>query len=371
MTTRHHCGAAAAALEEAIVRPTALIGFDGFIDHIIDVVDERSAPDCYRPMAAIPMLAQRIAAAARTSTNLELVVRQRKIGGAAAIMAQAVARLGLEVDVVATLGEPEIDPVFHDLMALARSVTSLGPPALTDALEFADGKIMLGKTGPLDAINRDRLAAVLGARLAGLLAGVDGVATVNWTMATGLSGIWRQLCAEVLPGLRPDRPLWLVDLADPVKRSRDDLFAALDDLRSLERFARVVLGLNGSEARQVAALLGVSWHGDIEDRHAARRCAEDICRRTGLSLVVIHLLGSAAAATPEHSCDVVGFPCQTIAVATGGGDHFNAGLMTALWSGLDLEQALLVAAATSHCYVSTGISPQRAEVCAFLRQGHQ
>ena len=39
----------------------------------------------------------------------------------------------------------EVHPAFQKLSDRAQSVISLGAPATTDALEFLDGKLMLGK----------------------------------------------------------------------------------------------------------------------------------------------------------------------------------------------------------------------------------
>ncbi len=86
--------AAAAALEKLgkanALRP-ALVGFDGFIDSIISVVDQRHdmSPDGYERIKTIEQFARRVGAAAGKSTNIELVVKEDRFGGNGPLMAGA------------------------------------------------------------------------------------------------------------------------------------------------------------------------------------------------------------------------------------------------------------------------------------------
>src|SRR5690606_1424377 len=121
-----------------------LIGFDGFVDEIIDVVATRTSPDHYERIPTIAELARRIGDAAGLSTNLEMVPTQVKLGGNGPIMANALTSMGMAVTYIGCLGYPEIHPVFAEL-AEKCDVISVAEPGHTDALEFADGKVMLGK----------------------------------------------------------------------------------------------------------------------------------------------------------------------------------------------------------------------------------
>ena len=175
-----------------------------------------------------------------------------KIGGNGPIMANALLQAGHGVDYL-VLGSPQPDDVFAPLVAGADRVVSLGEASQTDALEFADGKLMLGKLTPLEEVNWQNLVDQVGVdELVEWFASVEGVATVNWTMIFEMTDIWRHLEQDVFPRvkeLQPAwRPLWFVDLADPAKRDSADLREALRVLTSLQQHVDVVLGLNGSEA---------------------------------------------------------------------------------------------------------------------------
>lgn len=365
------CLAAADALDAvpATHRPEVVVGFDGFVDNIIDVVDKRRSAEDYDDVRTIAELGARISAAAGLSANIELVVTQTKIGGNGPIMAHAMLGYGADLAYVGVIGEgDQVDPVFQPLADGAREVVGLGGPAVTDALEFTDGKLMLGKMTPMNAVTYDNLRSGVGdERLRRLLGGARAVASVNWTMSMGMTEIWRGLARDVLPGLRDDRPFWFVDLADPAKRTAEDLRAALDAIGELQAHCDVVLGLNGSECRQLLELYGESWQGDPERTTEAERGAAVLRERLGLSWVMVHLVGSAACAWDGGATRAEGFRCGDPVITTGAGDHFNAGFLSALVAGLPPDDCLLLGGATSGAYVRSGRSPARADVAAFLR----
>src|SRR3954466_1958777 len=89
----------------------ATVGLDGFVDEIIAVVDKRHDGGRYDPVRTIDLLARKMAAAAGQSSNYELVVKQRKLGGNGPIMANALAAFGFAVTYIGNLGYPTIDPV--------------------------------------------------------------------------------------------------------------------------------------------------------------------------------------------------------------------------------------------------------------------
>src|SRR3954452_4536320 len=124
----------------------ATIGLDGFVDEIIAVVDKRdegAGTRGYEPVKTIGALAAKMHKAAGQSSNYELVVKQRKLGGNGPIMADALACLGVSATYIGNVGYPNIDPVFENFAKRAH-VIGIGQPGHTDALEFEDGKLMLG-----------------------------------------------------------------------------------------------------------------------------------------------------------------------------------------------------------------------------------
>src|SRR5207302_2756779 len=95
------------------------------------------------------------------STNIELVNQITKLGGNGPIMANALAGFGMKVTYLGNLGYPHLHPVFHEFARRAE-VYSIAEPGHTDALEFDDGKIMLGKHSSLKEVNWTNILARFG-----------------------------------------------------------------------------------------------------------------------------------------------------------------------------------------------------------------
>ena len=131
---------------------SAFVGLDGFVDEILHVVDKRYDADRFDRVPTIAAYAERLAAAAGRSTNVELVNVMTKLGGNGPIMANALASFGLRVSYLGALGYPAIHPVFESFTRRAE-VASVCGAGLTDALEFEDGKIMVGKHYTLKEVN--------------------------------------------------------------------------------------------------------------------------------------------------------------------------------------------------------------------------
>jgi len=230
--TRHQCCVSTAQGLARAVRGLrdirAVVGLDGFVDEIIAVVDKRHEGDRYEPVRTIAAMGEKIRNAAGESSNYELIVKQRKIGGNGPIMANALACLGLGVTYIGCLGYPEVHLVFRDFATRA-DVRSIAEPGHTDALEFDDGKLLLGKLETLGDVNWDNLVARVGLdEFRRLIDGATLIGMVNWTMLPHMSGIWDRMIAEVLPhGDAGPRRTLFVDLADPEKRTAEDIRDAL------------------------------------------------------------------------------------------------------------------------------------------------
>src|SRR5437867_3889624 len=149
---REQCASDLLANSNRASQMSAFVGLDGFVDEIFYVVDKRESAEKYVRLPTIAQLAERLRAAAGRSTNVELVNQLTKLGGNGPIMANALASFGLKVTYLGILGFPNLHPVFADFGQRAE-VYSIAEPGYTDALEFEDGKIMLGKHQSLKQMN--------------------------------------------------------------------------------------------------------------------------------------------------------------------------------------------------------------------------
>jgi hypothetical protein len=110
--------------------------------------------------------------------------------------------------------------VFKEFAERTEAI-SLPEPGTTTALEFSDGKIMLGMATSLEAITYERILETVGQdRFRNLVGESDIVALVDWTMVSGMTDILTSVLERVLPKLREAAaPKFFFDLADPAKRS--------------------------------------------------------------------------------------------------------------------------------------------------------
>lgn len=356
----------------------AVIGFDGFIDSIIRVVDQRRSmePEDFRAVATITGFADRCAAAAGKSANLELHVVERRFGGNGPLLAAAMGSLGASVTYIGAVGteaEPRsLSPVYGPMAEKCAAVYPVAPAAQTDALEFEDGKLMLGKTASVQAVSWELIRWAIGIdTIRSIYEQSTTIGVVNWVMLQGVEGIWRGLMEEVLPGLSAAHPRRMfVDLCDPAKRTDEDVRRAAGFLTELSGFVPVTLGLNQSEAERMGRVLGADIYegpGNQSLGTAMEHAASSIRARLGLACCVVHPREGAAAADARGSAWFEGPFTVRPKISTGAGDHFNGGFAMAQDLGLGLAECLAVGCAVSGAYVRDARSPGRERLVEFLR----
>jgi sugar/nucleoside kinase (ribokinase family) len=371
MPTRSDIAAATAADLRAFApeakKTPVLIGFDGFIDSIISVVDKRYDVDTYDPIPTIARFGEKIAAAAGKSSNYELVTRQQKLGGNGPIMANAMARAGFDLHYIGAVGTPNIHPIFKEFADIA-TLHGIAPPALTDALEFNDGKLMIGKHQSLRDVKQEQIDVVIGREaFAKLVRECRMLATVNWSMCPLLGTIWDALADEILPA-DEHKPEVFIDLTDPEKRTEADLKIALDEIVNLATMTKVTLGMNLKEASQVAHVLGVEIAEDAEGVIEATALA--LREAMGLYCAVVHPRRAAAGAMINadgsvSSATFFGPFIENPILSTGAGDNFNAGFCLGMLAGMPIEQCLCAGTATSGFYVRNAQSPTLEDLAGF------
>ena len=337
-------------------------GLDAFVDNIYQLVAARNDPRNFIRMEKMGELAERIVQASGKSANVEMVLQERKAGGNAPLFAVCSSALGAQVTAIGPVGATGVQPVFQEAGPDVRWV-SIGEPGCTDALEFLDGKLMLGNIGEVGFIGWGSIEATIGAEsFLNLVRESDLLMLGNWTMLLGMDSVY----AQVALGIAGQHPgLVYIDLADPRKRTSEDLLKALRLLAELSQKARVVLGLNRSEAEQVGNALGLciatEENGPLLEAQA-RILQKEAC----LHGIVIHGTKVAAGVSGDDSAWVNGPYCAQPRITTGAGDHFNGGCANALAVGWSMEDSLLCGVYTSGYYVRNGIAPNNFQLADFL-----
>ena len=349
----------------------SVVGLDGFVDKIVTPVDKRHGlQQNFDAIETIDALGSRISAAAGKSANIELFPRFDKLGGNGPIMANAHVSLGLTVRYIGALGYPSVDPVFEEFARKTNAV-SLANPGITTALEFKDGKLMLGNTSSLEEIDFPRIIEVTGeGAFIDMLAKAELVSIVNWTMIPKMTSILLEMVERIMPNLPPiDTRNFFFDLTDPAKRSAEDIREVLRVISRFQAHTEVTLGLNYNEALQVCETMDLS--GGEKDEESLCRMATEIRRKLEIACVVIHPTDSASCATKDGAWWTPGPYTENPKITTGAGDHFNAGFSAARLCGFSPLTSLALATCTSGHYVRTAESPSTNQVVELLRQANQ
>jgi hypothetical protein len=362
------CKSTAQKLTDAIPQLASLkatVGFDGFVDEIISVIDKRHDFERFDSIRTISSFGTKISAAANQSSNYELIVKQMKLGGNGPIMGDALASAGLGVTYIGNLGYPTVHPVFQSFASRSKVIT-IGNPGHTDALEFDDGKVMLGKITSMNEVNWDNLIARVGGetKFQALMQEARLIAMVNWTMLPHMSDIWQKMLDRGMPNRQGQPRILFVDLADPEKRNPDDIREAMELLSKFQKQLDVILGLNLKEAGEICHVLDILVEGNPEA--VIEKTAQAIREKLDLSCVVVHPRRGAAAATKEGTASFAGPFVQQPKISTGAGDHFNAGFCLGRVLGFNLEESLCTGCGTSGYYVRSAHSPSAQELAEFV-----
>lgn len=345
--------------------PSVAIGFDGFVDEMIRLVDERQSLDSYTPVPTISAFGALVTQAAGHSSLREIVVTAVQPGGCAINMGDGLAAVGVPVDAFATLGEPP-HPAFTPITARFRQTHSWGrEPGRTLAYEFADGKLMFSSVTQLAEFTPEKVGALLAdGRYAAACREARLIALTDWTLYPHMTAVWQLLQQEVFRHL-PHRPRFFIDLVDPSSRSANDVRAMLRALANIEIAGALTLGLNGNEANIVARLLDLPTCTESA-LESTLHLAVSLRHRLGISEVVIHHIRCAAVSGENGDAVLAGPFCPQPRKSTGAGDRFNAGFALGHLLALTPAQRLLCACAASGFFVREASSSSLVELADFM-----
>jgi hypothetical protein len=346
--------------------PGVVAGFDGFVDEMIAVVAERQSLETYVPVPDIATLGALISQSAGHSSLREIVVKAVHPGGCAINLGDGLARLGIPVDVFATLGQP-MHPAFGDIVSRFRRCQSWGrEPGRTLAFEFGDGKLMFSAVSQLADFTAAHVETMLAdGTYAQACAQARMIALTDWTLYPHMTAVWRRLQEKVFARLT-HRPAFFIDLVDPSSRSEADIRAMLETLPGFAETGPLILSVNRNEANALARVLGLSSAGD--EPAAAQALAAALRQRLDISEVVLHQIKFAVAVNATESAAFPSSFCARPKKSTGAGDRFNAGFCLGVLLGLAARQRLALGCASAGFFVRQARSATLPELADFLER---
>lgn len=344
----------------------AIMGFDGFVDQILQAVETREDAEHYKRMDSLKDLGNRITNASGLSTSVEFVPVNSKLGGNGPIMTNALALFGLDITYIGALGLPSIDPVFEP-MSNKCELISIANPGQTDAVEFLDGKLIIGKRQALKDVTWDRIKELVGIeKIISLVNGSNLIGLENWTMLPYMTEVWRGMIAEVLPHIDTNKEkLIFFDLADPENRLKKDIIEALSVIQEFSSKFKVILGLNFKEATEIGAVLDIA---KFSDKYELESLTTEIAKKLNIYCLVVHPVKEAAALCNGEYHHIDGPFEPNPKLTTGAGDNFNAGFCLGQVLGLSPKESLITGTATSGYYVRNAESPTFEQLVGFLKE---
>ena len=342
----------------------AVLGFDGFVEQILHVVKTRTDANNYVRMETLKEFGEFISKAAGLSANIEFVPIQNKLGGNGPIMSNALSNYNLDVTYIGAVGEYSINPVFNE-MSKKSTIINISNPGLTDAVEFLDGKLMIGKRECLKDVNWSKLKEKVGVKkLTSLLSDAQLVGLENWTMLPYMTEVWNGLIDEIIPNISNNHDKYIFfDLADPENRLKNDILEALSVIKKFSNKFKVILGLNEKEAYEIGEVLDIS---STADKLPLDTLVKSIAQKLDIYCLVVHPIKEAYAVCDGKLYHTIGPYEPNPKLTTGAGDNFNAGFCFGQVLGLSVQLSLLLGVATSGYYVRNSKSPTLEDIINFL-----
>lgn len=345
------------AAEMQRTRPTVLLGIDGMIDEVWELLDSRTGAREYTKMTKLMQLGDAITERRTGGLAKERVLKRRSSGGFCCNTGRTTAMLGAQTTLLGMFGNLA-DPVFDEFKGLCNLV-AVGDPAQILVLEFMDGKIFMPNLQALIDLRWSDLVEKLGESRLRSLCSVDIMGMGYWSNLYDFEKIMTALVTDYLQNGRTRRVFH--DFANLNKRSPQALADALALLGQLNSTLPQTLSLNEHEGCILATQLQVDYPQQVnaaESEKAVLQAAVEIQQKTKLDEVIIHTLHFAAIATAaQGAASVPQDYCHNAIKTTGAGDTFNGGYMIASMTDLPPLERLMVANASTRYYVEHAMPP--------------
>ncbi len=341
------------------IRGKILLGCDGFVDETYEIVEVRKSRTDFTAMKQLKQFGELIVSRAGGGVGVEIVPKRRCEGGFAINTGRVAAGLGLKPLLPGLYGSPSIDPayeVFKDTCELA----SLGEPALTIALEFGDGKILMSNLEAVSSLSWADFEKHFGPeKLKELFSGVDILGLGYWSLTANFDELFKGFMSQYQT-LAPPRRMFF-DFADIKKKSSESFIESLELIRSFNSKIPMTFSLNEHEVLELFARVGVPAP---EETPAATASALTAAReKIGFDELVVHTPDFAAASSASEGEAFVLQDRQTNVVRlAGAGDSFNGGYLCASLGNLTPKERLVIANAVAAFFVTHAEAPNAEEL---------
>jgi len=362
--TRSHIETCLLEFPETASEANVVVGFEGFIDHILELVDERKSTRMYDTIDTIDALREIFERESSGATyHFEWVEKDQKPGGHAAHAGRSYDKLGYDLTAIGYFGHPiheEFDSLLTD-----ETMISLGQPAETQYLQFDDGKVLFTGSDRHETLNWEILSEYLRVdRLVEYLDEAELVSIGGWALIPEIATIWEGIREEVYPQLSDPPSDVLVKATDMDRLRETTLRSDIEGLAALDDRISVTVVMTFKQARHLDQVLLES----SGEKRALSNVADDLQQELGVSRVAITGERKAVLATGRESLRVNSPRIEDAAEGGTFEDHFAAGLGMGCIEGLSDAGELALASAFIGVYQSNRQSGELAEVRSFLEE---
>jgi len=341
----------------------AVVGFDGYIDHIRQLVGERKSPRMYDEIEDFDTVCEMFTHASSTEKTLqfEWVESNRLPGGHTAHAGQVFAEIGYDLRLFGYFGQPtlsEFEDAFPDAELL-----SLGQPTVSEYVQFEDGKFLFTESRKHQALNWETLCEYVSLEdMVAYLEEIDIVSIGGWPLIPEISTIWEGLGQQVYPRL-DSPPSDILVLANDIGRLRETtLRSDLESLSALDSEIPVTVVTTGEQSENLSDVLLDSSSGQqaLPTRAGALRDA------IGVSRLAITASRESALASADEALRVRAPQIPDPAEEGTFEDHVTAGIALGLAEGVSDASALVLGSALGGYFKQYQESPSFEELETFL-----
>lgn len=342
---------------------SAVVGFDGYIDHIRRLVGERKSPRVYDEIEEFDTVRGMFtrATAAEKTLQFEWVESERLPGGHTAHVGQSFTELGYDLQLLGYFGQPmraEFEAAFPEA-----SLLSLGQPTVTEYLQFEDGKILFTESRTHQALNWETLCEYVPLEdMVGYLDGTDIVSIGGWPLIPEISTIWEGLGEQVYPRLDSPPSDLLVMVGETDRLRETTLRSHLESLETLDDRIPVTVVTTGEQSVHLGEVLLGSTGGQQSLPSLATELREAISV-TRLAITSSH---ESVLATGGDAFRVRAPSVQNPAEEGTFEDHFTAGVALGLAEGVSEASALVLGSAFGGYFKQYQETPTFDQLASFL-----
>ena len=357
-----------------------LIGIDGYVDEVWQVVESRADNDNYTIFKRFRQFGEHLLKYDEGGMAAEIIRKRRIYGGFTANTGNASICLGVGTVLLSMFGKDVTDPVFScfDRNNDEARIVSIGDPAVCHIFEFDDGKMMfpynkavndldwgfLTNAVPLDLLQQImREADIIALGYWSNMHAFDDLVVKFYDILSGGDGNQQDI---LIGGGKRQRMFF--DFADIRKREIKALDDTLSMLGGIGESLPMTLSLNEHEADLLFSHLDEPFSMEA---FQAEESAKRVREKTGLDEIVVHTPHFALSASLSEG--VISMPqkyCNNPARTTGAGDTFNGAYISAYAKKLAARERLAVSNATVGFFIRNGYAPNKEEMLMEIEEMH-